>query len=60
MIAEERPAFEHVLTTAAVSFLGTLTAASLALAAATLAEARPVSVVLLLLPTAACGLALRA
>jgi diguanylate cyclase (GGDEF)-like protein len=59
-LAEERPAFEHVRSTAAVSCLGTLTAASLALAAATLAATRPSAVVLLLLPTAACALALRA
>jgi diguanylate cyclase (GGDEF)-like protein len=59
-LAEERPALDRVLTTAAVSFLGTLTAASLALAAATLAETQPLAVVLLLLPTAACALALRA
>jgi diguanylate cyclase (GGDEF)-like protein len=59
-LAEERPALERVTTTAAVSFLGTLTAASLALAAATLAETRPSAVILLLMPTAACALALRA
>ncbi len=59
-LAEERPALESVATTAAVSFLGTLTAASLALTAATLAATRPSAVALLLLPTAACALALRA
>jgi len=59
-LAEERPSLENVMTTAAVSFLGTLTAASVALAAATLAETRPAAVVLLVLPTAACALALRA
>jgi len=59
-LSEERPGLGRVTTTAAVSFLGTLTAASLALAAATLVETRPISVVLLLLPTAACALALRA
>ncbi len=59
-LAEERPALGRVLTTAAVSFLGTLTAASLALAAATLAEKQPYAVVLLLLPAGACALALRA
>ncbi len=59
-LAEERPALESVTTTAAVSFLGTLTAASLALTAATLAATRPAAVALLLLPTAACALALRA
>ena len=59
-LAEERPTIERVTTTAALSFLGTLTAASLALAAATLAGTRPAAVVLLLLPTAACALALRA
>ena len=59
-LAEERPALERLATTAAVSFLGTLTAASLALAAAVLAETRPTAVILLLLPTAACALALRA
>ncbi|HST24375.1 MAG TPA: EAL domain-containing protein [Gaiellaceae bacterium] len=59
-LAEERPSLESVMTTATVSFLGTLTAASLALVAATLAETRPAAVALLLLPTAACALALRA
>jgi diguanylate cyclase (GGDEF)-like protein len=59
-LAEKRPVIESVTTTAAVSFLGTLTAASLALAAATLAATRPSAVVLLLLPTVACALALRA
>jgi diguanylate cyclase (GGDEF)-like protein len=59
-LAEERPALDRVTMTAGVSFLGTLTAASLALAAATLAETRPAAVALLLLPTAACALALRA
>jgi diguanylate cyclase (GGDEF)-like protein len=59
-LAEERPALERVTTTAAVSFLGTLTAASLALAAVTLVETRPLAVVLLLLPAGACALALHA
>ena len=59
-IAGERPAFDRLVTTAAVSFLGTLTAASLALAAAVMAHTRPAAAVLLVLPTAACALALRA
>jgi len=59
-LAEQRPAVERLATTTTVSFLGTLTAASLALAAAVMAETRPSSVALLLLPTAACALALRA
>jgi diguanylate cyclase (GGDEF)-like protein len=59
-IAGDRPAFDRLATTAAVSFLGTLTAASLALAAAVMADTRPSAAVLLALPTAACALALRA
>jgi diguanylate cyclase (GGDEF)-like protein len=59
-LAEERPSFDRIGSTAAVSFLGTLTAASLALAGVTLAATRPSAVVLLLLPTAACAVALRA
>jgi diguanylate cyclase (GGDEF)-like protein len=59
-LAGERPTVGGLTTTAAVSFLGTLTAASLALAAAVMGEMRPSSVALLVLPTAACALALRA
>jgi diguanylate cyclase (GGDEF)-like protein len=59
-IAGDRPAFDRLTTTAAVSFFGTLTAASLALAAAVMADTKPSAAVLLLLPTVACALALRA
>jgi diguanylate cyclase (GGDEF)-like protein len=59
-LAGERPPVARLATTSAVSFLGTLTAASLALAAAVMAELRPSSVVLLVLPTAASAFALRA
>jgi diguanylate cyclase (GGDEF)-like protein len=59
-IVGDRPAIDRLATTAAVSFLGTLTAASLALAAAVTVHLRPAAVVLLVLPTAACALALRA
>ena len=59
-LAGERPAVASLMTTATVSFLGTLTAASLALAGAVMIELRPSSVALLVLPTAACALALRA
>jgi diguanylate cyclase (GGDEF)-like protein len=59
-LAGERPAVASLMTTATVSFLGTLTAASLALAGAVMVDLRPSSVALLMLPTAACALALRA
>jgi diguanylate cyclase (GGDEF)-like protein len=59
-IVEGRSAFGRTGSTAAVSFLGSLTSASLALAAATLAETRPSAVLLLLLPVGACAVALRA
>jgi diguanylate cyclase (GGDEF)-like protein len=59
-LAGERPTAAGLTTTTAVSFLGTLTAGSLALAGAVMADLRPSAVALLLLPTAACALALRA
>ena len=59
-LAGERPGGDRLVSTVAVSFLGTLTASSLALAAAVMIETRPASVALLLLPTVACALALRA
>jgi diguanylate cyclase (GGDEF)-like protein len=59
-IVEGRSAFRRAGSTAAFSFLGSLTAASLALAAATLADVRPGAVLLLLLPVGACAIALRA
>jgi diguanylate cyclase (GGDEF)-like protein len=59
-LAGERPTAAGLTTTTAVSFLGALTAGSLALAAAVMADLRPSAVALLLLPAAACALALRA
>jgi len=59
-LAGGRRALGRLPTTAAVTFAWTLTMASLALAAATLVATRPSAIVLLLLPTAACALALRA
>jgi diguanylate cyclase (GGDEF)-like protein len=59
-LAEAPPALARVTSTAAVSFLGTLTAASLTLAAVTLADIRPSALVLLLLPTVASAMALHA
>jgi diguanylate cyclase (GGDEF)-like protein len=59
-LAGERPSVERLAMTATISLLGAITAASLALAGAVMAETHPSSVVLLLFPTAACALALGA
>ena len=49
-LAGERPTASGLTTTTAVSFMGTLTAGSLALAGAVMADLRPSAVALLLLP----------
>jgi diguanylate cyclase (GGDEF)-like protein len=59
-ILRGRSAIRHAPGTGLMAVLGSLTAASIALAAAVLADARPAAVALLLLPTGASALALRA